>query len=384
MATDFWSSTHYKRWIVDRVTIQHARVNDILYVPDAEYLDFLSIYFANAIAKLGKRLHFRQRVIATATVFFRRFYLKNSYCETDPFLVISACCYVAAKAEESPIHIKSVINESRSLFSQESYGQRIFTSEVSKIAEMEFYLIGDLECDLVVFHPYRTLVALCRSCPEEKDPFAGKYLGFFGLEAGELGIGIGGDEGPRYWGTGDGYLELSEGALQTAWFIINDTYRSDICILHEPHLLAIAAIYLALVLHPQTCEALEARLREAPPTAQQQRRPSQSSKRNAARDPIAFLAGLNVSFPRVSTIVQEIVSMYSRWDRYKEDESPSVQLSDPLSAPASVGQKVTPRILSNLLVRMQEARFLYLARHPTTVVRPAIVNKILGRATSKR
>lgn len=70
------------------------------------------------ITKLGKKLGLRQRVIATATVFFRRFYLKNSYCETDPFLVIAACCYVAAKAEESPVHIKTVISEARTLFSR--------------------------------------------------------------------------------------------------------------------------------------------------------------------------------------------------------------------------------------------------------------------------
>ena len=76
--------------------------------------------FVPAIAKLGKKLGFRQRVIATATVFFRRFYLKNSYCETDPFIVIAACCYVAAKAEESPVHIKNVISDARSVFSRES------------------------------------------------------------------------------------------------------------------------------------------------------------------------------------------------------------------------------------------------------------------------
>lgn len=55
-------------------------------------------------------------MIATATVFFRRFYVKNSYCETDPFIVIAACCYVAAKAEESPVHIKNVVSEARMLF----------------------------------------------------------------------------------------------------------------------------------------------------------------------------------------------------------------------------------------------------------------------------
>ena len=76
------------------------------------------VYIHVVIAMLGKRLTLRQRVIASATVFFRRFYVKNLYCETDPFIVIAACCYVAAKAEESPVHIKNVVSESRLMFSR--------------------------------------------------------------------------------------------------------------------------------------------------------------------------------------------------------------------------------------------------------------------------
>lgn len=152
MAADFWLSSHQsvalnkqysaltlpsKRWIVDRATARRARETDRLVLHalghDAVQLDYFAIYFANGegsvlclsprsppavITKLGKKLGLRQRVIATATVFFRRFYLKNAYCETDPFLVIAACCYVAAKAEESPVHIKTVISEARTLFSR--------------------------------------------------------------------------------------------------------------------------------------------------------------------------------------------------------------------------------------------------------------------------
>ena len=77
------------------------------------------------ITKLGKKLQFRQRIIATATVFFRRFYLKNSYCETDPFTVIAACCYLAAKAEESPVHIKVIVAESKSLFSRSTHRNHV-------------------------------------------------------------------------------------------------------------------------------------------------------------------------------------------------------------------------------------------------------------------
>ena len=79
----------------------------------------LPLNLSTVISKLGKKLQFRQRVVATATVFFKRFYLKNSYCETDPFIVIAACCDVAAKAEESPVHIKNVVTEARLLFGSE-------------------------------------------------------------------------------------------------------------------------------------------------------------------------------------------------------------------------------------------------------------------------
>lgn len=74
---------------------------------------------------------------------------------------------------------------------------------------MEFYLVSDLGCDLVVFHPYRTLLTLCGR----------EAAHVVASEAGEVGVGI--DNGPRYWGTGEGRLELEEGPLQTAWHVIS-------------------------------------------------------------------------------------------------------------------------------------------------------------------
>ncbi|KAF9078755.1 cyclin-like protein [Rhodocollybia butyracea] len=428
MATDFWVSTHYKRWI--------ARTDDLDYVPEPEHLDFLAIYFADLISKLGKKLQFRQRVIATATVFFRRFYLKNSYCETDPYFVLSACCYVAAKAEESPVHIKNVVAESRALFSQDQYGVKNFPSDNSKLAEMEFYLVDDLECDLIVFHPYRTLLALCKkesnaeprtdSPPDE-------------AEAGELGTGIGSDDGPRYWGTGQGKLELSEGALQTAWFIINDTYRSELCLLYPPHLIAITAIYLTLVLHTPTQNSIaqllpystafnselasagESTSTSATQSTPQPRRSTRQSldgtssststpkKVPVQQDPIDFLADLNVSLSSISTIAQEIISMYNLWSRYREDATPEEpgQEATPIGGSGGSGNMgtgtgsamvvddnvgpnddnngwhfgegtiITPHFLSLMLMRMREVRISDLA-HPASG-RPVVVNRMLER-----
>ncbi|GLB33231.1 putative cyclin family protein [Lyophyllum shimeji] len=413
MATDFWASSHYKRWVVDRATLKQARAEDLQYVDDPDHLHFLAIYFANAISKLGKKLGLRQRAIATATVFFRRFYLKNSYCETDPFIVIAACCYVAAKAEESPIHIKNIVAESRALFSQEQYNVKHFPSDHTKLAEMEFYLVDDLECDLVVFHPYRTLLTLCRKEVSDTASLFGSEEG----EADEAGVGLSADEGPRYWGTGEGQLELSEGALQTAWFIINDTYRSDLCLLHPPHIIAIAALYLTFILNGPTRSAVLPDLPSASaPTPRRSTRQEQSKKPPPPpQDPIAFFAGLNVSLPLIATVAQEIISLYTLWERYKEGgestgKSPhsggTVSPAKRSAAGSSAGtpmeavedasaaegsgwneeEYVTPRFLSRLVMRMREAKVADVKRSSslaggtgTGTGRTAPVNKVLER-----
>ena len=115
MSSNYWSSTHQLYHLHPRPDLLSARTIDLRYATPRQ-LYCLDIWFANLIQKLGKRLSLRQIPIATATVFFRRFYLKNSYCETNPYLVLAACCFVAAKVEETPVHIKSVVSEAKIVF----------------------------------------------------------------------------------------------------------------------------------------------------------------------------------------------------------------------------------------------------------------------------
>ena len=135
-------------------------------------------------------------------------------------------------------------------------------------------------------------------------------------------------------------------------FIINDTYRSDICLLYPPHLIAISAIYLTLILHNPTRSVIVPLLSSSPSiplpstttseekqklrrstrstaSPRQQSSPSVSSSTTAEKkshqDPITFLSELNVSFSLISTISQEIISLYTLWDRYKEDVNPEAK-----------------------------------------------------------
>ena len=100
---------------------------------------------------------------------------------------------------------------------QAEYNVRHFLTENAKLAEMEFYLVDELECDLVVFHPYRTLMMLVKDTGTVEQIVEEK-------EAGELGAGI--DDGPRYWGTGEGRLDLHRRTIQDAWY----TFRLKECL----------------------------------------------------------------------------------------------------------------------------------------------------------
>lgn len=105
----------------------------------------------------------------------------------------------------------------------EHYGVKNFPSDNTKLAEMEFYLVSDLQSDLVVYHPYRTLLALCKTSSGEEASDGEEGEEGEEEEAGEVSAaaaGAGVEQGARYWGTGEGKLVLSKEALQIAWYVV--------------------------------------------------------------------------------------------------------------------------------------------------------------------
>ncbi|GAA6031039.1 hypothetical protein JCM8097_003974 [Rhodosporidiobolus ruineniae] len=338
MSANFYLSSHANNHLHPRAALFTARIDDLRHATEQE-LAWIEIWSAGAMQKICKRLSLRQQVLATAVVFFRRFYLRNSYAESDPLLVAAACCYVAAKAEETPVHVKSAVQEAKIVFNDMGYPS--FPSDNHRLAEMEFYLLEELDFHLVVYHPYRALVQLC------------------GRDGGPQGL-AGGEEGRE---NRKKMLEMDDTALQMAWFIINDTYRSSLPLIHPPHLIAVAAIYLAFALHPPASCASDILAPPAPAAgggkagksgkkdddstspvkaasggiAGRTRRASQdatasstapaSSSTSVAQtaaaaapkgpgghtDPITFLASLQVDHSLVLEIVQEVIGLYDVW-----------------------------------------------------------------------
>jgi cyclin C len=170
------------------------------------------------VKRLGKRLSVRQQAMATAQLYIKRFYTKIEIRRTNPYLLVATAVYLACKMEESPQHIRLVVSEARSLWPgiyiiSETIAKLwlisfadYFNSDTSKLGECEFFLISEMNSQMIIHQPYRSLLAL-------QDEF---------------------------------FDTQEESSL--AWSVINDHYMTDLPLLYAPHILALTAILLVLVL----------------------------------------------------------------------------------------------------------------------------------------
>uniref|UniRef100_A0AC34FYP2 Cyclin N-terminal domain-containing protein n=1 Tax=Panagrolaimus sp. ES5 TaxID=591445 RepID=A0AC34FYP2_9BILA len=113
MAGNFWKSSHYEQWILDKQDLYRQRGEDIKTIGEEEYHKIM-IFFINYIQAMGTILLSRQQMIATASVYFRRFYARRSLKDIDPFLLAISCLHLAAKVDEhgqtSPSKLSNAAN----------------------------------------------------------------------------------------------------------------------------------------------------------------------------------------------------------------------------------------------------------------------------------
>ncbi|EIW73218.1 hypothetical protein TREMEDRAFT_24507 [Tremella mesenterica DSM 1558] len=366
MSSSFWSSSHCHHWLVTRSSVAAARSIDLRYATPRQ-IYCLGIWFANLIQKLGKKLALRQIPIATATIFFRRFYLKNSYCETNPYLVLAACCFVAAKVEETPVHIKTVVSEAKLMFQENNI--KLFPADPHKLGEMEFYLLEDLDFHLVIFHPYRALWSMTGREPADSGKFPQSRVEEDqeikkreadakkkrDEEIRKAGPGaatrvidevVEEEEEERIRrlmgrGSGEGLIEINEGAMQICQFMLNDTYRTEVHLLYPPYIIALAVICIALGLATVSNPA-QSKTRSS---STQQNTLAQSTSiseslgiRPPSTEAAGFLASFNVSLPVLLACVQDIIVLYPIWETF-EPSAARNQPQGPLAAATAAVQK---------------------------------------------
>lgn len=87
--------------------------------------------------------------------------------------------------------------------------------------------------------------------------------------------------------------------LVVAWTIINDTYASDIPLLYPPHIVALAAIYMAFF------------------TPSQVRTQGPRTSTTFHTKLVEWYATSGVDMDAIAEVTQEIISLYHVWKDYK-------------------------------------------------------------------
>ncbi|XP_009372218.2 cyclin-C1-2 [Pyrus x bretschneideri] len=208
MAANFWTSSHYKQ-LLDQEDVDVVSPLDREKGITLEDFKLIKMQMANYISKLAQHVKVRQRVVATAVTYMRRVYTKKSMSEYDPRLVAPTCLYLASKAEESTVQAKLLVFYIKKFYTDDKYRY-----EIKDILEMEMKILEALNYYLVVYHPYRSLSQLLQDA---------------------------------------GLSDIS--MTQLTWGVVNDTYKMDLALVHPPHLIALACIYIASVLRDKDTTA---------------------------------------------------------------------------------------------------------------------------------
>ncbi|KAI9594153.1 cyclin-like protein [Syncephalis fuscata] len=269
MAASYWSSSQYQRWLIPTTARLPGPEHDLAYISWPERIK-LTLHYTNVIQNIGKRMLLRQRVLATAMTYFQRYYANNAYRNTDAYPIACTCLYLAAKVEETPHHLRTFVNEMREylkhsqLTTTEVDGKTIptrFPYSSADIAELEIYILEEMDFYMVLYQPYELLTRLC-------------------------------DE-----------LHLPPSSMQTAWFVINDSFRIDVCLRYPPHVITLAALYLTGGSGNHLADTL----------------PSSLSDRLKQ-----WFAGISTPLDKVAEVAQQLLNLYNVWDTFRETDVPDI------------------------------------------------------------
>lgn len=167
--------------------------------------------YCSYLQNLGMRLELPQTTIGTAMVLCHRFFFRRSHACHDRFMIATAALFLAAKSEETPCVLNSMLRASCET-SQElelSYYPYLhhkdwFEQYRERVIETEQKILTTLDFELEVEHPYVPLASVLNK------------------------------------------LGLSQSVLLTvAWNFVSEGYRSSLCLQFKHRHIAAGAVLLA-------------------------------------------------------------------------------------------------------------------------------------------
>ncbi|VDQ10912.1 unnamed protein product [Trichobilharzia regenti] len=133
-------------WLLDRQDVMIHRASDLKVLGSEEEYQKVMLFFTDVIQAFGKNVEVRQQVIATALVYFKRFYSRNSFKTIDPWLMAPSCLFLASKVEEFGVvsqknliaSCRNVVHSHYLVYFPDGYG---YPYRAQDVLECEFILL---------------------------------------------------------------------------------------------------------------------------------------------------------------------------------------------------------------------------------------------------
>jgi cyclin C len=186
--------------------------------------ELAKLYYSQLTEALGRRVKLRQPAVATAIVFFRRFYSERSLLDADPLLIAPTALWAASKVEECPVAAKTILRELSELEQQQPY-------ETAQLIAAEPMLLEALGFALLVPHPHVPLARLCKHA-------------ITAAAEGAANEPMSADE--------------RESLVHAAHALLTDCYKTDVVLWCPPLALALACLQTVITHRRHCCRAVRA------------------------------------------------------------------------------------------------------------------------------
>jgi hypothetical protein len=151
--------------------------------------------------------------IATALVFFHRFFARQSFKKHDRSTLAATCLHLAGKVEETPRKLSMVIQVVNVVKHRGKKGpidpkSQEFAKQKECLLTSERVLLHTVAFELSIEHPYTFLLPMVKKVSTDK--------------------------------------MLSKELIQTSWNFVNDSYGTNLCLQFKPRDIAAAMVYLSI------------------------------------------------------------------------------------------------------------------------------------------
>ena len=158
------------------------------------------------------RLELHYSTVATAAVFYHRFYMFYSFKQFPVYPMAATCLFLAGKVEETPKKSNDIIKLSREILQPPEFAE-FGADPKDEIFTLERILLQTLRFDLEVEHPYGHLVKYVKDI-NNKLPIQSNDA-------------------------------IQKQLLQAAWTFLNDSCCTTVCLQYEPEIIAVAMVFFA-------------------------------------------------------------------------------------------------------------------------------------------